>query len=442
MTMTFEDARHLLARTGFGGTPADIRPLMALSREAAVDHLLAGVGQPATSTPPSSVLTALPPPDGLSGMLPEQKKALELARHDQGLALKSWWYQECLATPSPLTERMTLFWHNHFTSSLHKVRWPAFLYRQNVLLRRHALGSFRELLFHMAKDPAMILYLDTQSNHRTHPNENFARELFELFTLGEGHYTERDIQEAARAFTGWHVALHQGGLFTFNRRQHDDGVKEVLGRTGRFDGDDILALTLEEPACAPYVTAKLWREFVSDDPDPREVARLAALFRHHDYQLAPLLRELLTLPQFWSPETRGVLVKSPVELLVGTMRLLAGPITDTTILAQYGKRLGQDLFDPPNVKGWPGGTRWITSATLLDRWQLLQRMWRGSELGGPMHAHGGMNDRHGPQWVMDEEVGVIQAVLTPVPPVQQFPAIDHHGQWAHHMMMDPTYQLK
>jgi uncharacterized protein (DUF1800 family) len=442
MPMTFQDARHLLARTGFGGTPADIRELAKLDREAAVDRLLAGGSRTATTSPPADVLRALPPPEGMKGLSFDRKKALQQERREEAIELKGWWYEELLSTPSPLTERLTLFWHNHFTSSFHKVKWPALLYHQNVLLRYHALGSFRDLLFQIAKDPAMVLYLDTQSNHRDHPNENFARELFELFTLGEGHYTETDIKEAARAFTGWHIDFHHGGGFAFNRRQHDGGVKQVLGKTGPFGGDDILAIVLDQPACARYLAAKLWREFISDEPDVREVERLAAQFRNGGYQIVPLLRGLLTLPQFWAPETRGALVKSPVELLVGTIRLLNLPIKDTTMLAKYGKRLGQDLFDPPNVKGWPGGVRWITSVTLLNRWQLLQRALRGSEMGGPMHTHSTMSGIHGAAWIAEEDAEKVQAVLTPVPPVNPIPTEGDRWQTVVHLVMDPTYQLK
>ncbi|MCC6140820.1 MAG: DUF1800 domain-containing protein [Nitrospira sp.] len=442
MPMSFQDARHLLSRTGFGGSPADIRALAGLDREAAVDRLLAGVGTAARTSPPVHVLNALPPAEGMKGLSVEKKQAVKQERREDAVELKGWWYQELLTTPSPLTERMTLFWHNHFTSSVHKVKWPTLLYHQNALLRHHALGSFRDLLFQIAKDPAMVLYLDTQTNHKDHPNENFARELFELFTLGEGQYSEIDIKEAARAFTGWHVAAHRGGGFAFNRRQHDDGVKHVLGKTGAFGGEDVLAIALDQPACARYLTAKLWREFVSDEPDAREIDRLAAEFRNSGYRIAPLLRGLLILPQFWAPETRGALVKSPVELLVGTIRLLNLPISDTTVLTKYGTRLGQDLFDPPNVKGWLGGTRWITSATLLNRWQLLQRSLRGADMGGPPHAHAAMSEMHGATWIMEEEAETVQAVLVPVPPVNPIPPGIDRWQLVRQLVMDPAFQLK
>jgi uncharacterized protein (DUF1800 family) len=237
------------------------------------------------------------------------------------------------------------------------------------------------------------------------------------------------------------VAVHHGGGFVFNRHQHDAGVKRVLGRSGAFQGHDILALTLDQPACATHITAKLWREFVSDQPDPAEIERLARIFRTSGYHVKPLLRALLTSPQFWAVENHGVLTKSPVELIVGTIRLFQLPIKED-VLAKYGKRLGQDLFDPPNVKGWPGGTRWITSATLLNRWQLLHRGLRGSEMGEHMHYGHGTDIMHGPAWLANVSVETLQAVLTPIPPVNPPSEIADKWRMAQELAMDPVYQLK
>ena len=442
MKLSFEEARHVLARTGFGGDISEIESLTQMDRAEAVDHLLSEVSQHAGTSPSPDMASGHPPTQGMKGLSIEQKKAFRQERKDEAFALKGWWYQELMTTPSPLTERMTLFWHNHFTSSFKKVKWPVLLYRQNVLLRRHALGSFRDMLFQIAKDPAMILYLDTQTNRKDHPNENFARELFELFTLGEGQYSEQDIKEAARAFTGWHVALRQGGGAVFHRQQHDGGVKRVLERTGMLSGDDVLAILLEHPQCAIHLTNKLWREFVSEESDAREVERLAVIFRSHRYQIKPLVRELLLSPHFWAMENRGTLVKSPAELIVGTARMFQLPVKDTEAFAKYGKRLGQDLFDPPNVKGWPGGARWITSTTLLARWQWLQRSLRGIELG--MHQHhlmgGGM--AHGSAWMAEASFDRVQAVLVALPPVT--PVLDTADRWSaiQQLVMDPVYQLK
>ncbi len=450
MAMTFQEARHLLARTGFGGTPADIREWARLDRETAVTKLLGEALRHAHTPPPHWVTTLPPPPAQHRHMPTEQKKAFREARQREGLELKRWWYREMLTTSSPLTERMTLFWHNHFTSSLQKVHWPPFLYRQNVLLRAHALGSFRELVVGTAKDPAMIRYLDTQSNHLRHPNENYARELFELFTLGEGHYTEQDIKEAARAFTGWHLDPRTGS-FRLNAKQHDTGLKSVFGKRGPFSGEEILDLTLSLPQVATHIVRKLWREFVSDEPDESEVTRLAEGFRSHRYQLMPLLTALFTSPAFWAPEHRGGLVKSPVELMVGTARLFGLPVHDPILLVRAGRQLGQDLFDPPTVKGWPGGTRWITSATLLDRWHILQRTIRGHELGGRPEPAMGTSDRsmaasdhaHGSgAWLSTDTEVVVQHTLLPIDPM--YPTIPGEERWefVRHLVMDPTYQLK
>lgn len=423
MAMPFEDARHLLARTGFGGTPDEIRQWSAWDRGTAVATMLDHATTSAVTAPPTWINRLPPAPAERKRMDQAEKKAFREERKEEAQELKAWWYRELLATPSPLTERMTLFWHNHFTSSFQKVKWPPFLYRQNVLFRSQALGSFRELLSAVARDPAMLLYLDTQQNQKDRPNENFARELFELFTLGEGHYSEQDIKEAARCFTGWHVDRRTGS-FRMNQGQHDHGIKRLFGRTGPFTGDDVLRVTLEQSHVAVHLTQKLWKEFVSDQPAPQEIERLADLFRRSDYRMKPLLQAILTTPQFWADENRGVLIKSPVELLTGTMRLFNLSLPDRMVLVRAGRRLGQDLFDPPNVKGWPGGTRWITTATLPARWQILQQTIRGHEVG---HGHregmgASIGDGNGmmgtADWLATEPEEILQVTLLPIPPVR------------------------
>ncbi len=212
----------------------------------------------------------------------------------------------------------------------------------------------------------MILYLDNQTNRKGKPNENFARELLELFTLGEGYYSERDIKEAARVFTGWMVD-RRSGKFRFNVRQHDGRIKTFMGRSGRFHGEDILNIVLEQPPVAVHIAEKLWQEFISDTPDNQEAERLATVFRDSGYEMKLLLKALFTSLYFRVVDNWGNQIKSPVELMVGTIRMFDIPIRDFRTLARYERYLGQDLFDPPNVKGWPGGTDWITSTTLLAR---------------------------------------------------------------------------
>jgi uncharacterized protein (DUF1800 family) len=307
----------------------------------------------------------------------DERRAFVRLQVERGLELKAWWLTEMLGTPSPLTERMTLFWHNHFTSSLQKVRSPALMLRQNALLRRHALGNFGELLHAVSRDPAMLVYLDSATSRRGQPNENFARELMELFTLGEGKYGEQDIKEAARAFTGWSIDL-DNGEYLFRPRIHDDGVKTVLGRTVR-SGDEVLDVLLAHPATAEYIAARLWREFVSPQPDAAEVRRIATVFRSSGYSIQLALQQLLLSEHFWAPENRAALIKSPVELIVGTMRQLGVGVSDPLPFSFLLRYLGQDLFAPPNVKGWPGGEAWINSSTLLARKQFVERLLRVDE---------------------------------------------------------------
>ena len=293
----------------------------------------------------------------------------------EGLELRGWWVHEMLVTPSPLTERMTLFWHNHFVSAQPKVRISRLMYRQNVTLRENALGNFGALLHAIARDPAMVVYLDSAQNRRGAPNENFAREVMELFTLGEGHYSEADVKEAARAFTGWSID-RESGMFMFRPRLHDGGVKTVLGHTGRLDGDAVLDLFLARPETAEFIVAKLWREFVSPDPDPAEVARIAQRFRASNYEIKVALASLFASDAFYAPANRGVLVKSPVELVVGTLRQLELAPDSAVPFAIATAGMGQNLFSPPNVKGWPGGDAWINTTTLLARKQFLDRVTR------------------------------------------------------------------
>ncbi|MEP7207702.1 MAG: DUF1800 family protein [Casimicrobiaceae bacterium] len=383
--LSYDDARHLLTRTGFAPNDAEVRAYAGLAREAAVARLLASARITAV-TPLPEALTAPGPlrPPGGPDALPEARKAFVRAQVQDGLVLRAWWLQEMLVTPSPLTERMTLFWHNHFVSAQPKVRVTRLMLAQNTTLRANALGNFGSLLHALAKDPAMILYLDGAQNRKGAPNENFAREVMELFTLGEGHYTEDDVKEAARAFTGWSLD-RASGAFIVRPRLHDQGVKTIFGRTGRFDGDDVLDLLLARPETASFVTAKLWREFVSPDPDRREVARIAARFRESHYDIRVALREVFESDAFYRADNRAVLVKSPVELVAGTLRQLELAPRDPLPFALAAAGMGENLFSPPNVKGWPGGEAWINTSTLLARKQFLERLTRGD---GPGYGAG------------------------------------------------------
>ncbi|HUL96957.1 MAG TPA: DUF1800 domain-containing protein [Usitatibacter sp.] len=374
----YEGARHLLNRTGFGATDEEIWQVAALDRAAAVDKLLAGIRREASVKPPALVDEPFEPYARFRGLDAEQRKAAQRKLVEQGFELRAWWLREMILTPSPLTERMTLFWHNHFATSQQKVRSARLMYQQNALLRSEALGNFATLLHAVAKDPAMLVWLDNAGNRKQAPNENFAREVMELFTLGEGHYTERDIKEAARAFTGWSID-RETGTYTYRPAWHDYAEKTVLGRTGRLDGDDVLDILLSRPETAQFISTKLWREFVSQDPDPREVARWADVLRDNRYEVKPLVRAILLSDAFWAPQNRATLVKSPVELVVGSLRMFAIHPFDLRPAVFACAALGQNPFSPPNVKGWPGGNAWIDSATLLGRKQWIDRLLRGTQ---------------------------------------------------------------
>lgn len=379
-------ARHLLNRAGFEAHAGQIAAFSKLSRSEAVERLLAGTVTVAR-TPPPAWTAGFVSPRRIRDLDDAGKKQFQREQLERAVDLKNWWVTEMLATSSPLAERMTLFWHNHFASGLQKVKSGTLMYRQNVLLRKHALGNFGELLHAVARDPAMLVYLDSATNRRGQPNENFAREVMELFTLGEGNYSEQDIREAARAFTGWSINPDTGE-YLWRPFAHDAGVKTVLGRSGDFKGDDVLDILLAQPKTAEFVAAKLWKEFVSPDPDAREVARIAKGFRDSNYDIGTALRAILTSDAFHAPENRGVLVKSPVDLVIGTMRQFDVGYSDPLPLTFLLRTLGQDLFSPPNVKGWPGGDAWINSTTLLVRRQFLERLFRVDEsrMQAPMVA--------------------------------------------------------
>ena len=372
--MGIDDARHLLSRAGFGARPADLAGFAQLSREAAVDRLLAGTRPDAGPAPPVE-LTEYLPPSRLRALSDEERKETQKR---SALALRAWWVTTMLGASTPaeqLRERMTLFWHNHFVSSLQKVKSAKLMLEQNRLLRQHALGHFSELLHAVGKDPAMVVYLDSATNRRGSPNENFAREVMELFTLGEGNYSEHDIKDAARAFTGWNIEP-ETGEFRWRPFAHDTGSKTVLGVSGNLDGDAVLDILLAQPQTAELLVRKLWREFVALTPDEGEVRRIAARLRTSGYDMRVALREIFASRAFWAEENRLALIKSPVDWVIGTLNTLDIEAPDSAALAFALRQIGQDLFAPPNVKGWPGGETWINSSTLLARKQLAERLLR------------------------------------------------------------------
>ena len=353
------DAKHLLWRTQFGASAEQIARTHTDGSAKSLERLF--------SLQPES--TAFVAADELL-----RRAAMDT---DSPASLKAWWLHRLFHSVNPLPEKMALFWHNHFATSIAKVRSASAMAAQNDLCRREALGSFRRLLHGMTRDGAMLVWLDGNANRRRHANENFAREIMELFALGEGHYSEKDIKEAARAFTGWHV---REGQFWFNRDQHDFGIKTVFGKMGDFDGGAVVDLCLAQKACPRFLAAKLLRAFVLPQPAEAIVAAVAARVRAHDFAMGEVLRELLASELFHSDEARGALIKSPIELALGALRALEGQPNLRAVHA-VTTLLGQDIFQPPTVKGWEGGRLWITSASLLQRANFAATLTGSNQLG-------------------------------------------------------------
>lgn len=394
---SIEDAAHLLNRAGFGGPPDTLREWHSLGRTAAVARLLKGpeaAGAPALprwfdpDAYRTRITTQLEERRKLqaSGEAEAREEARQLQRRramkdrQQATEAAGWWLDRLFTTPAPLVEKMTLFWHGHFATSIAKVKDPYLMLQQNELFRRHALGNVRALTREVVRDPAMMIYLDTHRSTRRHPNENFARELMELFTLGEGRYSEDDVMAAARAFTGLRINRPLGRAF-FHRPSWDPGTKEFLGRSGRFQADDIVDILFAEEACAPFLARKIAAFFISDAPSDALVNAIAAEFRRHDFEVAPVLHTVFRSTEFYRPEYRRSRIKSPVQFVVQSRHALELDSLPRALQLGILQLLGQSLFQPPNVAGWDGGRAWITTHTLLARYNIAGYLVKGPASG-------------------------------------------------------------
>jgi uncharacterized protein (DUF1800 family) len=344
-------AAHLLRRAGFAGTDDDLTHATSLAPADFVRQLLTQQESERFQTSSESLVNS----------------CLATGNAEQ---LSGWWAWRMLNTPAQLLEKTTLFWHGHFATSAAKVEDARLMLDQNQLLRRFAFGNFAELVLEISRDPAMLIYLDSASNRKAHPNENYAREVMELFCLGEGQYSETDIRELARCFTGWEVKREK---FRFNRYQHDTGTKRILGQSGKFGGEDGVQIVLQQAATAEFIVSRLIRYFVFDEPQASTelVAPLAQLFRDSDLQVQPVIERILGSNLMFSQHARGRRIRSPVELAIGLLRAFDGS-TNVFELSKAMDVLGQGLFYPPSVKGWDGGRTWINSSTLLGRSNLVR----------------------------------------------------------------------
>lgn len=349
-------AAHLYRRAGFGATSEQLDEAVKLG--------------------PAGTIKQLMNPKTDSGDTKEFKRfetEMELMTQtvmggEESHQLAAWWLYRMVATPHQLLEKTTLFWHGHFATSADKVRDSDLMMRQNELLRKYALGKFEPLVQQMSRDAAMLYWLDSTTNRKARPNENYGRELMELFCLGEGNYTEKDIKEVARAFTGWELRRDR---FKFNQYQHDDGLKSFLGSTGKFNGDDAVRIVLEQPAAPRFIATKLVRYFVSEEPPipARLIEPIAKQLRQNSFDVGPVVQRILSSNLFF--DSVGAKVRSPVELAIGLLRALEGRGNVTQLAGALG-RLGQGVFYPPSVKGWDGGRTWIDSSTLLGRANMVR----------------------------------------------------------------------
>lgn len=447
--MSFDEAKNLVSKTGIGVSIKDIENIKDLEINNAINKIISNSNSELEVKPPNWVNDINI--QEKKEFTEEQRKEYREKLNQQAKELKMWWYKEMIKTDSPLTEHLTLFWHNHFTSGYKKVRSPKLMFNQNQIFRKNALGNFKTLLHEISKDPAMIIYLDNQQNRKEKPNENFAREVLELFTIGEGNYKEKDIKESARAFTGWKVN-NKTGEFFFNKKTYDDKNKTFFGKTGKFNGDDILNIILEQPKTSEFITKKFWKEFISDTPNKDEVKRIANIFKNSNYEIKVLMKEILTSPFFNKKENYGNMIKSPVELIAGTFRLLNIPFeeNDKNIeqIIKYSEKLGQDIFDPPNVKGWEGGTAWINSDSLTTRQQLLKRLTSGMEIFSreyqEKHTDFLPNKNIYSLWVDDNKNNYesIKNYIYPFNPINKIDDNLNKTMFVRKAILDPVYKLK
>jgi uncharacterized protein (DUF1800 family) len=387
----FPMAAHLLRRAGFGGTLAEIRDLLAMGPEKAVASIVNFANRPNPGIeelafgdlthPPQEASLRLPRAGARAGrggrnqivqaMTPEQRKGYsqieQSAQRVKMEEIKLWWLDRMVRTTRPLEEKMTLFWHGLFVSSAGTVKNSYLLYQQNDLFRQNAVGNYKALALAVSRNPAMLVYLNNNDNRVQHPNENYARELMELFTMGIGNYTENDIKESARAFTGW---TNAGDQFVFNRAQHDEGVKNFLGHSGNFTGEDIVNIIFQQPATSRYIATRLIKFFGLDEPPADIVAPLAQLIVSSKFEIAPALTALFASEWFYSHDVIQRQIKSPVQLVVGSLRALGVGIMQPAAVDSALKLMGQELFNAPTVKGWDGGRAWINTSTLFARYNL------------------------------------------------------------------------
>ena len=370
--LSVEQTIHLLNRTSFGYSKNDLYKYSKFTKEEAIQYLINSTKSTQIYNLPKNIENINFPKKGEKRSFKE-KKIVRQTRKKELKQLQIWWLNMMIDSRFSFREKMTLFWHNHLVSSYKVVKIPYFMYLQNKLYREEALGHFDNLIHRSSKDLAMLIYLDSNSNKKSHPNENYGRELLELFTLGEGSYTETDVKEAAKAFTGWRVNRKKR-KFVKNNKLHDFGKKHFLGQSGNFDGEDIINIVLQQDKTSQFIITKLYKKFISLDINENLVNKIAKDFKNSSYDISLAMRQLLLSDDFWNQ--RNNLIKSPVELIVSLAKVTGVDFKNQTKIENHFifrslKDLQQDLFNPPSVKGWKGGKSWINTSSIVLRTSLI-----------------------------------------------------------------------
>ena len=367
--------QHLLWRAGFFDSPQEVRRLSMMQVDEVVNELFSKSEVAEDLNSVSAGLLEGMTPQKKKGLNKEEKQKLTEQFRDENIELNRAWISRMATTEATLRERMTFFWMSHFATA---VPVPAFNQQFNNLVRKNALGSFADLLLEVSKSPSMILYLNNQQNRKDHPNENFAREVMELFTLGRGNYSEQDIKESARAFTGW--SFDASGNYFFRQFQHDDGIKTIFSKSGNFSGEDVIQMLLAKKETASHIVRKIYFHFVNEEANDIRIGELADFFFSNHYDISLLMKKIFTSDWFYEEENIGTRIKSPVELMAGMMRMFSLDFGNEMVIPALQKLLGQILFFPPNVAGWPGGKTWIDSSTLLLRLRIPQFVFNAEEV--------------------------------------------------------------
>jgi len=350
--------KHLFSRAGFGMRFEDLKKY----KNASINKALRELFEHSENDEPIAAVTQTVDQMMMAKADADTKKKFFQMERDQEKNLNIGWIDKMSTTDATLREKMTLFWSNHFACRDNKA---IYMQQLNNIQRSNALGNFRTMLIQVSQTPSMLLFLNNQQNHKGHPNENFARELMELFTIGRGNYTEQDVKESARAFTGW--GFDKDGIFQVRKNLHDDGVKTFMGKTGNFQGEDIIDIILANKQTARFISTKLYKYLVNEVPDPLHVNAMADVLFNGNYEIKPLLEFVFTADWFYDDKNIGNLIKSPIDFIVGLNRQFYITYQKPDVLLLFQRTLGQELFYPPNVAGWPGGRSWIDSSSLMYR---------------------------------------------------------------------------